>query len=249
MFLTPDLALALLINRTTQAYDAHPPAYIVYRESTHVVAPSLGRSQEIDRLVAVRNADDVAVMNDLPGGRQRIGEAFPIIPFFDPFSQFTFSYYANLKRINITLRRGAPLEFPIPSANPDVDVVVPYASFWSVTYAPDSTPNRLHLLIAPTPRYGSGFYPSDVVEDPQTHLPSHVELRDAASDMVITLDYQTVDGYWIVTHGTFTATEHIFFTSFIVTADVTYDEFAFSATPPAQAAAMPPLSPSPSPTP
>lgn len=247
--LPPDLALALLVNRTADAYASNPPAYIVYRETTRVVAPALGRSQEIDRRVVARNADDAAVMDDIPGGAQRVGQAFPIIPYFDPFSQFYFSYYANLKRIDITLQRGTPMRFSIPPPNPDADVVLPYMSSWSVSYATDSRPGRLHFTIAPTPRYGNGIYPSDVVEDPQTHLPAHVVLRDPASDMTIAVDYGVLDGHWVITHGTFTATEHALFLTFVVTADVTYDEFSFPSSPPAQAAVLPPLTPSPLPSP
>lgn len=245
----PDLALALLINRTAAAYDANPPVYIVYRETTLVQAPSLGRSQHMDRLVVARNADDAAVMTDLPAGGRQIGQAFPIIPYFDPFSQFSFSYFANLKRVDITLARGAADRLDLPPPNPGVDVVVPYMSFWDVQYAPDSQAGRPHFVIAPTPRAGNGIYPSDVTEDPQTHLPSHVVLRDTASDMVISLDYSVLDGHWVVTHGTFSATEHALFMTFVVTADVTYDQMSFPSAPPAAAAALPAVSPSPSASP
>lgn len=247
--LPPDLALALLINRTADAYGTNPPVYIVYRESTRVVAPTLGRTQEIDRRVIARNADDAAVMNDIPGGTRRIGQAFPIIPYFDPFSQFYFSYYANLKRVDITLQRGTPMQLSPPPPNPAVDVVFPYLSFWSVSYAPDSRPDRVHFSIVPTPRSGGGMYPSDVVEDPQTHLPSHIVLRDSASDMTIAMDYSIVDGHWMITHGTFTATEHALFLTFVVTADVTYDAFSFPSSPPAEAAVLPPPTPSPASSP
>src|SRR5665213_3472128 len=66
--LPPDLALALLINRTGQAYTASAPAYITYTERTHITA-TIGRSQDINRSVVVRNADNFAVMKDLPNGR------------------------------------------------------------------------------------------------------------------------------------------------------------------------------------
>ncbi|MGH7737865.1 MAG: hypothetical protein ACREMP_08380 [Candidatus Tyrphobacter sp.] len=246
-----DVALALLINRTAAAYESDPPSYIVYRERTVVKAPSLGRSQEIDRSVAARNIDDLAVMRDLPGGGRRVGPAFPVIPYFDPFSQFTFSYFANLKRVDISLDRGAPIRFTLPPSNPNVDVVVPYMSFWDVSYAPGSRPSAPRFTIAITPRLGNApqMYPSDVVEDPETHLPSRVVLRDTASDMVISLDYSVVDGHWTITHGTFTATEHALFLTFVVTADVTYDDISFPETAPPELAALPPPSPSPSPTP
>lgn len=248
----PDLALALLINRTSQAYQTNTPVYIVYQEEAHVSVPSLGRSQEIDRSVVARNADDEAVMRDLPAGGQRVGEAFPIIPFFDPFSSFTFDWNApNTKSIFITLKRSAPWVIPTPPpADGDADVVVPYFSIWDVTYAPDSRADRLHFLIAPTSRISasSTLYPSEVVEDPQTHLPSRIVLRDTTSDEVFTLDYGVVDGYWVITHGSFSGTEHALFLTFLVDVDVAYSNFSFPASPPAAAAVLPPPSPSPSAT-
>jgi len=225
----PDVALAMLVNRTAQAYTSGTPAYMTYRETTRISAPSMGRTQEIDRSVAVRVADNYAVMRDLPDGGERTGEAFPIIAQFNPFSAYQFSYFANLKNVEIHLERGASATFPIPAPDPGVDVLVPYNSFWAARYAPDSTEQHLHLLVDPTARVGPGFYPSEVIEDPQTQLPSHVEIRTSNSDMVIALDYQVIQGHWVLTHGRFSATEHVIVSTFKVIADVTYDDFAFPA--------------------
>ena len=83
------------------------------------------------------------------------------------------------------------------------------------------------MLIDPTPRV-KGFYPSEVVEDAQTHLPSHVEIRVAGSDdESIALDYKVIEGHWVITHGTFSATEHAVFLTFKVVADVTFSDIAF----------------------
>ncbi len=227
--MTPDLALALLINRTSAYYEAHPPAFITYVERTHVRAVGIGRTQDINRSVAVRVADNYATMKDLPNGEQRIGQAFPIIPYFDPISDFGFSYFANLKRVDINLQRGAPVTLSIPQDDPSVNAVVPYNSYWAARYAPDSTDEALHLLIAPTPRVKNAFYPSEVVEDPQTHLPSRIEMRVAGgSDEIIDLEYKVIAGHWVIVHGTFTATQHAAFFTFKVIADVTYDSIAFS---------------------
>src|SRR5580704_1565112 len=116
-----DLAFAILINRTSDFYQANPPTYMTYTERTHVTAPSLGRAQDINRSVAVRVADNFAVMRDLPNGGPRTGQAFPIIAYFDPLSAFQFSYFANLKRVDITLQRGAPLTLAIPQPDPSVN--------------------------------------------------------------------------------------------------------------------------------
>ncbi len=228
-----DLALAQLINRTAQAYSANAPAYITYRERTRISAPSLGRSQEINRFVQVRQTDDYAVMQDLPSGAQRTGQAFPIIPYFDPFAQFSFSWFANLKRIDITLQRGQVGMWPIPPPDPGVSATVPYFSFWTPSYAPDSTPDRLHIRIVPTSSYGNNnFYPSEIIEDGQTHLPSHVEMRVTGSDEAIALDYRLLEGHWVITRGTFTSTQHFGPMSFTVVAQTDYMELSFPSTPP-----------------
>jgi hypothetical protein len=245
--MTADLALALLINRTSAFYDANRPVYMTYLEHTRVTAPTLGRAQSIDRTIAVRAADNFAVMQDLPNGEQRTGQAFPIVADFDPFSSFSFGYFANLKRVDITIQRGKPLVFPIPEEDPSVNVVVPYISFWDVKFAPDSSATALHFSIEPTPRFPSGLYPSDVVEDSSTQLPSHIEIRAVEGDEEFSLDYKVIGGHWLIVHGTFSQTEKVAFMTFKVVADVTFSNIAFPSEPPDPRLAGTPT-PSPAPT-
>jgi hypothetical protein len=243
--MTADLAFAILINRTSAFYQANPPLYMTYVEHTHVSAPSLGRAQDIDRSIAVRVADDFAVMKDLPNGEWRTGEAFPIVAYFDPISNFKFSYFANLKRVDIVLDRGAPFFLRIPADDPSVNVVVPYNSYWAASYAPDSTDAALHLLIDPTPRVQQGLYPSEVIEDATTQLPKHIEMRAAgAGDEMFSLDYAVIDGHWVVVHGTFSQTMHVAFLTYKIIADVTFSDITFPAEPP-----DPRLAGTPAPTP
>ena len=128
---------------------------------------------------------------------------------------------------------GNPLTLAIPAADPNVNVLVPYNSYWAARYAPDSTDAALHLLIDPTPRVRVGFYPSEVAEDPQSHLPSHIEMRVAGgNDEIIQLDYAVMNGHWIIQHGRFSATQHAAFLTFKVIADVTFSQIAFPSEPP-----------------
>lgn len=247
--LPPDTALVELINRTATAYVQNAPAYITYREYMHVSAPSLGRTQDINRSVMVRQADDYAVMQDLPQGAQRTGQAFPIIPYFDPFTQFSFSWFANLKRVNITIQRSEPGLWPMPAPDPGVNAVVPYLSFWDPSYLPDSTDAAIHVRIAPTPSYGNGFYPYEVTEDPQSRLPAHIELRTTDDSEIVDLDYKVIDTHWVVTHGRFTAVEHVGPLTFQIVADTQYRDIAFPATAPDPRLAAPPAAPAPSPSP
>lgn len=246
--MTADLALALLINRTSAYYQANPPVYMTYTSHTHVSAPSVGRTQDLDRSVAVRIADNYAVMQDLPNGEQRTGQAFPIVAYFDPFSNFSFGYFANLKRVDINLERGTAYQFPIPQPDPSVNVLVPYNSYWAATFAPDSTDAALHVVIEPTARIKHGLYPYEVVEDPATHLPSHIDMRAIEGDEAFSLDYKVVDGHWIIVHGTFSATQHVAFMTFKVIADVTFSNIEFPTEAPDPRLATPP-SPSPAPAP
>lgn len=238
------------MNRAAAAYTTARPAYITYRETTHIEGAN--RSEDVNRYVAVRVADDYAVMQDLPNGATRTGPAFPVIPFFDPFSSFKFSYFANLKRLDITFDPGKPFELPPTPVDTSVDAVVPYFSEWAPRYAPDSSDAAMHLLVDPTPRTGADtLYPSDIVEDPTTHLPKHVTLSDNGTDMTIGLDYGVVDGYWVITRGTFSETEHIpILGTFKIAAVTTYSDFTFSSTPPdPRLAGTPSPSPSASPSP
>jgi hypothetical protein len=232
VLMTPDLAFALLINRTSEYYQTNPPAYMTYVERTHVSAPTLGRSQDIDRTIAVRVLDNLAVMQDLPHGTERAGQAFPVVAYFDPLAAFQFSYFANLKRVDITLQRGAPLMLAIPPPDPSVNAVVPYNSYWAARYAPDSTAEALHLLIDPTPRVTQGFYPSEIVEDGASRLPSRIEMRVVGGDETITLEYAVIEGHWVIVRGRFSATQHAAFLTFKVIADVTFSDIAFPSEPP-----------------
>jgi len=248
--MTPDLALAMLVNRAGSYYQANAPVYMTYTEHTHVMAPTLGRAQDIDRSIAVRVADNLAVMKDLPNGEARLGQAFPIVAYFDPFSNFKFSYFANLKRVDIMLERGTPFFFSIPEPDPSVNVVVPYNSYWAAHYAPDSTASAMHLSIEPTPRVRGGLYPSDVVEDGSSQLPSHIEMRVASGgDEAFSLDYQVIEGHWVIVHGTFTQTMHVAFLTYKVVADITFKDIAFpSEAPDPRLAGTPTPAPAAAPT-
>ncbi len=245
--LPPDVALAELINRTAIAYVRSAPTYITYREHTHVVA-STGQTREINRFVQVRQADDYAVMRDLPEGAERLGQAFPIIPYFDPLGQqFSFAWFANLRRIDITLQRSPVGEWPLPAPDTSVNAVVPYASFWTPSYLPDSTETRLHLRITPTALYGRGYYIYDVVEDEQSALPAHIELRSTDSSDEISLDYKMLQGHWTITRGTLSSMQHVGPLTFKVSAQTDYADISFPPLPPDPRLAGTP-SPSPAPS-
>jgi len=229
----PDVALVRLINSTAAYFTQNAPAYITYTEHTHISAPSLGRSQDINRAVQVRQADDYAIMQDLPKGAERVGQAFPIIPYFDPLGQaYSFSWTANLKNVQITLERKPVVAWQMPAGNPGVTAFIPYASFWVPSYLPDSTDAQPHFRITATADYGRGIYPYDVVVDAHSQLPSHVELRSTEDSESIVLEYGVIQGHWVMTRATYTAPEHFGPMTFTIITDTTYDNIAFPPTAP-----------------
>ncbi|HET9030039.1 MAG TPA: hypothetical protein VFN49_07675 [Candidatus Aquilonibacter sp.] len=241
-----DLALAGLINRTNAAFSANPPRYMTYVEDSHIVGN--GQHRDINRSVALRVADDYAVMHDLPQGAERVGEAFPILPYIDLFSQFQYCWFANLKAVDITFVPGALWYLKMPDPDPSVDLQVPYFSQWAPRYAPDSTDALVHLIMEPSPRLRDGnFYPVDVVEDPATQLPSHVAFAFVGRDETLAFDYGMVQGHWVATKAVWSATQHVFVSTFKVTATTTFSDFTFPDTAPDPRLATPP-SPKPSAT-
>jgi len=229
----PDVALAQLVNTTARAFVQNAPAYITYREHTHITGTgTIRQERDINRFVQVRQSDNTAVMRDLPNGGESQGQAFPIIPYFNPFTAFSFSYFANLKQITITLTRAAPFTFALPQTSTDVDSTIFYIPFWKPSYAPGSTDAAPHFTIGLTTHQSRAAYLSDVVVDPQSHLPSHVVVKLEDDPTTITLDYATLEGHWVVTHGSMSTSQTVGIFSFHVVADTTFSDMTFPTTSP-----------------
>jgi len=229
----PDIAFAQLVNATAKAYIQNAPAYITYREHTHIVGSgTIRQERDINRFVAVRQSDNVAVMRDLPNGGESQGQAFPIIPYFNPFTAFSFSYFANLKQISITLTRAAPFTFSLPQPSRDVDATVFYIPFWKPSYTAGSTDGAPRFSVELTTHQTRAAYLSDVVVDPQSHLPSHVVVKLENDPTTITLDYALLEGHWVVTHGSMSTSQTVGVFSFHIVADTTYSDMTFPTTSP-----------------
>jgi hypothetical protein len=226
----PDQALLDVWNRTATAYVQNAPAYITYNETTHASSSSVGRTEDINRYVAVRQADDFAVMRDLPDGGERTGKAFPIIPYFDPISQWDYSWFANLKKVDINLTRYPVGSISFPPPDSAASMSVGYFSFWAPSNFPDSAPGAEHLRVMATPNDPARmYYFPEIVVDPQTHLPSRIEIKWTTLGDDLKLDYRVIDGHWIVTHATYVTQQHYGFMNFTVTSETAYNDIAFPA--------------------
>src|SRR5215472_12946017 len=87
----PDVIFQHCANVAAALYAAAPP-YVTYHVSTHASAPSLHRTKDVYRDVAVRTKDDVAIVQDLPKGANVVTHGFPITPVFDALSYFTLTW-------------------------------------------------------------------------------------------------------------------------------------------------------------
>ncbi len=237
--LSADATFAEFVNQTTMYYNAHQPTYMSYRSRTHISVPSLRRDAEIDRQIVVRVKDNYAIMHDLPQGAERFGQAFPVIAYFDPLAgSFRYEYPAFIKnfRINrdfaITLDRGTPLYFDPLASNPAVTVVAGYSRYYYPRFAQDSTDAAPHLQLEVVPPDFRGPYPSDIVMNTATRMPSQVRLRSTAADTVITFDYALLQQHWVITHFSYEETQSAAIARIHFRTDTTFDEFAFPDTAP-----------------
>src|SRR5579875_3153240 len=181
--LTPDIAFQQTANAAAAAWAARP-AYVTYVTHTHITAPSLNQSVDIERGVMTRSSDDLAVLQDLPHGAQTVAPAFPLSPTFDALSYFRLSFSVGWHRrlfTNLTGPEGngpiVPIRFQnvAHSAN---DVVVTSLRYYYPKFAPDSSDapdGQMHIVMQAlstlTRNNKSDFYITDVRIDNRTMLP------------------------------------------------------------------------------
>ena len=239
--LTPDVAFEQSANAAAAAWAARP-AYVTYVTHVHAEAPSAHQSVDVDRLVTVRSADDMAILKDLPNGGQSIAPSFPISPTFDALSYFRLITNAGWhKRIfaNITGPEGkgpiVPITFkdPKPSEN---EVIVTTLRYYYPKFADDSSDapdGRMHIVMKALPTLtngnGSDFYLSDVVIDNATMLPLSVTY-EGKDDRKFQIDYTFVNKNWVVKHAFFEQTVYSVLKIGRVhyTADATFSDYQFS---------------------
>ncbi|MFN2527512.1 MAG: hypothetical protein ABR584_02210 [Candidatus Baltobacteraceae bacterium] len=235
--LPPDLAFAQYVNQTSAAYTQHVPAYMTYRSAVHISVPRFNRTLDINRSVRVRVKDDSAIMQDLPSGAERMGQAFPIIAFFSPFQNFGFSYPAFMtgghinRDFKITMKFGGSWSYAPPKSDTAVDATVFYIPYFMPSYASDATDANPHLNIMPSPTLPDGLYPIELQIDAVSGLPSIIKLRSSRGE-VMRFEYSMIEGYWVIHHIAYDAISPTFIGDIKFNVDVTYDQFTFPASAP-----------------
>jgi hypothetical protein len=253
--LAPDVAFQHCAN-TAAAIIARAPAFVTYRVATHVDAPSLGKQRDIIRQVSVSTQNDLAVIQDLPRGRNQLARPFPVTPAFDALSYFTLSWRVGAHEdVSAFVHDVTPLHYAdVP--NTGADVVVVRLRAYRATYAPDSSdaPDaKTHIELQPfdfvkrqVARPDSTFFLSDLYIDNASGMPTEVKYS-GGNDLLFIVDYASIDGYWLVDHAHYEET--IFLPlhvgRFHVSADAVYSDFAFPLAPPDPRLAPAALAPAP----
>ena len=235
--LSPDLAFQRCAN-TAAAYVEKAPPYVTYRVVTHVSAPSAGRSRDVERGVSVRTKDDLAVIQDLPQGRNALGHGFPITPAFDALSSFTLTWKIGAHfEMTSYVHDVTPLHYEDQPAS-GADVVVFRLRQYRAAYADDSSDaaaGKTHITLTPYDfvkhaalKPGSTFYLSDLYIDNATDLPFKVRYQ-GGDDIDFSLTYAMPEGHWLVDHAHYEETLHgpLRIGRVHVIADASYDDFKF----------------------
>jgi hypothetical protein len=195
------------------------------------------------RSVVVRTRDDLAVLQDLPRGKNQLSHGFPLIPTFDALSYFTLSWKVGAHtEVSAYVHDVVPMTYSDPQPNPDADVVVTHLRAYKAQYASDSSeaPNeKTHLVMDPFQfvkehnNADTTFYFADVFIDNATGLPSRVRFA-GADEKEFVVDYSTVEGHWVITHAHYEETLHgpLRVGRVHVSADAVYDKFTFPASAP-----------------
>jgi hypothetical protein len=200
------------------------------------------QQRDVVRSVQVRTKDDVAVIQDLPQGRNQLGHGFPVTPTFDALSYFTLSWRVGAHQdVTASVHDVTPMTYADPSAS-RADIVVTRLRSYRAQYAPDSSDApgaQTHVTLAPLDFFknqynpDTTFYFNDLYIDNASGLPSRVILEGSEGKQFV-LDYGSVEGHWVLTHIHYEEVLHgpLRVGRLHVIADVVYDKFTFPELPP-----------------
>lgn len=187
----------------------------------------------------VRTRDDLAVLQDLPKGRNQLSHGFPVTPTFDALSYFTLQWFASARMaLTSYVKDVQPLTYADTSPAPKADVVVVNLRYYRAAYAADSSDapgGRTHLLLRPyqfltRTAPDNALYFSELSIDNADGLPARVSFA-GPDGRAFTVDYAMIEQHWLVTHVHYEET--IFgplrIGAMHIIGDATYDGFTFPA--------------------
>jgi hypothetical protein len=260
MAITAELAFQQAANRAADTY-ATRPAYVSYQVETHVRAPSLNQDRTVARAVSTRTQDDLAVLQDLPSGRNVLARSFPVPPTFDALSYFRFEWHVTARgTLDAYVADVEPIRYDLSSKNEHTDVFVAALRAYRAVYAADSsdaTGGITHIVLTAydfvrANGKRSSLYLTDTYIDNASGLP--VDVRMAGEDgLVFEVRYTVAANHWVVDKIHYEETLHpLGISSIHVIADAGFSNYAFPVTAPdprlAEPGSLPIGSPAPFPS-
>jgi hypothetical protein len=260
MPITAELAFQQAANRAADTY-ATRPAYVTYHVDTRVRAPSLGQDRSVARAVMTRTHDDLAVLQDLPAGRNVLARSFPVPPTFDALSYFRFEWHVTARgTLDAYVADVSPIRYDLTPKSERTDVFVAALRAYRAVYAADSSdaPGGITHIVLTAYDFvraegkRSSLYLTDTYIDNASGLP--VDVRMAGDDgLVFEIRYTVADNHWVVDKIHYEETLHpLTISSIHVIADAAFTDYGFPLTAPdprlIEPGTLPPSAPTPLPT-
>lgn len=239
--LTAELAFQQAANRAADLY-ARAPAYVTYDVNVRARAPSMNQDRTVLRHVETRTSDDLAVVQDLPQGRNVLARSFPLSPVFDALSYFRFEWHVTARgTLDAYVTDVTPLRYVLTPQQANTDVFVASLRYYRATYAPDSSdaPNGVsHINLAAydfvkAEGARNTLYYTDIYVDNASGLPVDVRMA-GASGLILDVRYTAADNHVVVdtVHYEETISVPLGVARFHVLSDAKFSHYAFPTTAP-----------------
>jgi hypothetical protein len=239
--ITAELAFQQAANKAADVY-AQAPAYVTYDVSVRARAPSMNQDRSLARHVETRTRDDLAILQDLPKGRNVLARSFPVSPTFDALSYFRFVWKVTARgALDAYVTDVVPLRYTLTPSQANTDVFVASLRYYRATYAPDSSdaPNGVSHVVLNAYDFVKAegahntLYYTDVYIDNASRLPVDVRMG-GDNGLVLDVRYTVADNHWVIdnVHYEETILAPLGIARFHVTSDAKYSKYEFPTTPP-----------------
>jgi hypothetical protein len=220
----------IAISNATAALYAKCPPFATYHVRTELTF--FFQNQVFERDVAVRMADQVALVKDSGSGKVSLSTPFPAPPNFEPLSEYAIHGFF-FPSLDFRIANLSPLTFR--DAPTHADAVSRSVHGYSVLFADDSSPELGHLKLKPTSA-AVALKPhlTDVYYVPSTLVPTRI-IAAGQDHLYIDARYQLIDGNWMLHKLDFMRywNEDSLMDPVVVgTFTAAYDHYAFSETAP-----------------
>jgi hypothetical protein len=255
--ITAELAFQQAANRAADVYAQRPP-YVTYDVNVRAQAPSMNQDRTVLRHVETRTRDDLAVVQDLPQGRNVLARSFPVSPVFDALSYFRFEWHVTAHgTLDAYVTDVVPLVYNLTPQETKTDVFVASLRYYRATYAADSSdaPNGVsHINLTAydfvkAEGARNTLYYTDLYIDNASKLPVDVRMG-GINGLLLDVRYTVAGNHWVVdgVHYEETILVPLGVARFHVISDAKYSKYTFPTAAPDPRLAEPGASATPLPT-